>query len=264
MKKYSVLILLICILNTLINAQGVESKIALKKGNETYKNGSYDTSLSNYESSFLNDTSNFKAIYNKGNASFMKGDFDDARKNYNHYLNSSKDNIDKANAHFNIGNSYLTQYNKQVKEQSEQPNSEFLQNAIEQYKSSLRYNSDDNDARHNLSYAMRLIQQNKDQQNKDQQNKDQQNKDQQNKDQQNKDQQNKDQQNKDQQNKDQQNKDQQNKDQQNKDQQKVEKNQAKQQAMKNLDAVNSDEEKILLKVNRKKGDQKKKSKTKDW
>jgi len=239
MKKYSVLILLICILNTLINAQGVESKIALKKGNETYKNGSYDTSLSNYESSFLNDTSNFKAIYNKGNASFMKGDFEDARKNYNYYLNSSKDNIDKANAHFNIANSYLTQYNKQIKEQSEQPNSEFLQNAIEQYKSSLRYNSDDDDARHNLSYAMRLIQQNKDQQNKDQQNKDQQNKDQQNKDQQNKDQ-------------------------QNKDQQKVEKNQSKQQAMKNLDAVNSDEEKILLKVNRKKGDQEKKSKTKDW
>ena len=34
--------------------------------------------------------------------------------------------------------------------------------------------------------------------------------------------------------------------------------------MKNLDAINADEEKVLIKVNRKKGDQKKKSKTKDW
>jgi hypothetical protein len=38
----------------------------------------------------------------------------------------------------------------------------------------------------------------------------------------------------------------------------------REQALKNLDAINSDEEKVLLKVNRKKGDQKKKSKTKDW
>ena len=38
----------------------------------------------------------------------------------------------------------------------------------------------------------------------------------------------------------------------------------KQQAIKNLDAINGDEEKVLLKVNRKKGDQNKKSKTKDW
>ena len=33
--------------------------------------------------------------------------------------------------------------------------------------------------------------------------------------------------------------------------------------MKNLDAINGDEEKILMKMNRNKGD-KKKSKTKDW
>jgi len=34
--------------------------------------------------------------------------------------------------------------------------------------------------------------------------------------------------------------------------------------LKNLDAINGDEEKILMKVNRNKGDKKKKSKTKDW
>ena len=173
----------------------------------------------------------------------------------------------------------LTEYAKSIQENSGQsPNSDLLTNAVDNYKKSLRNNPTDEDARYNLSYAMKLLQQsqNQDQQNKDQQNKDQQNKDQQNKDQQNKDQQNKDQQNKDQQNKrKQQNKDQQNKDQQNKDQQKKEQQnkeqqqkqkqaQSKQQALKNLDAINGDEEKILMKVNRNKGDKKKKSKTKDW
>ena len=134
------------------------------------------------------------------------------------------------------------------------PNTSLLSNAVENYKNSLRNNPKDEDARYNLSYAMKLLQQNKEQQNKDQQNKDQQNKDQQNKDQQNKDQQNKDQQNKDQQNKDQ----------QKKDQQQEKQAQSKQQALKNLDAINGDEEKILMKVNRNKGDKKKKSKTKDW
>ena len=47
-------------------------------------------------------------------------------------------------------------------------------------------------------------------------------------------------------------------------QQKEKKAQSKQQALKNLDAINGDEEKILMKVNRNKGDKKKKSKTKDW
>ena len=238
MKNFtSILLFLVSILQIqFVYAQSIESKIALKQGNNTYKKGNYKNSLDNYESSFSLDTSNINAIYNKGNAAFMNGDFEKARSNFNSYLSATKNKEDKASAHYNIGNSYLTQYTKEAQNQSSQPNGEYLQNAVEQYKAALRHNSNDEDARYNLSYAMKLLQQNKDQQNKDQQNKDQQNKDQQNKDQ------------------------------QNKDQQKKEKQPAesKQQAMKNLDAINSDEAKVLMKVNRKKGDQKKKNKTKDW
>ena len=291
MKKLTYIFLIFTIFLGIneVKAQSIESKIALKEGNKTYKNGNYDTSLFNYQSSFLYDTSNMDAIYNKGNAALMSGNFEEARTNYNGYLQYAGTKIEKADAHYNIGNSYLSEYSIEVKNQQQPPNSDLLKSAVEEYKNSLRYNFNDEDARYNLSYAMKLLeqnknqenkdqqnkdqqnkdQQNKDQQNKDQKNKDQQNKDQQNKDQQDKDQQNKDQQNKDQQNKDQQNKDQQNKDQQNKDQQnkndkKPKEAQSKQQAMKNLDAINADEEKVLMKVNRKKGDQKKKSKSKDW
>ena len=224
-------------------AQDMMSKLRMKEGNEAYNSGEFLQSNDLYSQSFKNDTSNLKAAFNNGNSSFMSGDFESSRNNFNQYLQSNITKEEKSKAYYNIGNSYLTEYAKSAQENTGQsPNSDLLTNAVDNYKKSLRNNPTDEDARYNLSYAMKLLQQS---QNQDQQNKDQQNKDQQNKDQQNKDQQNKDQQNKNQ-------------------QQKEKQAQSKQQALKNLDAINGDEEKILMKVNRNKGDKKKKSKTKDW
>ena len=219
-------------------AQDMMSKLRMKEGNEAYNSGEFLQSNDLYSQSFKNDTSNLKAAFNNGNSSFMSGDFESSRNNFNQYLQSNITKEEKSKAYYNIGNSYLTEYAKSAQENTGQsPNSDLLTNAVDNYKKSLRNNPTDEDARYNLSYAMKLLQQS---QNQDQQNKDQQNKDQQNKDQQNKDQQNKNQ------------------------QQKEKQAQSKQQALKNLDAINGDEEKILMKVNRNKGDKKKKSKTKDW
>ena len=44
----------------------------------------------------------------------------------------------------------------------------------------------------------------------------------------------------------------------------IKQNKRRESIEKNLDAINGDEEKILMKVNRNKGDKQKKSKTKDW
>ena len=249
-----IFILLSCLCMTFYG-QDIESKLTMKKGNNAYLSGDYIQSNKLYNESLKMDTSNAKAAFNNGNSSFMGGDFEASRSNYAQFIESNNSKEEKSKAYYNIGNSYLTEYAKSMQDNNGQsPNTSLLSNAVENFKNSLRNNPKDEDARYNLSYAMKLLQQNKDQQNKDQQNKDQQNKDQQNKDQQNKDQQNKDQQNKEQQNKDQ----------QKKDQQQEKQAQSKQQALKNLDAINGDEEKILMKVNRNKGDKKKKSKTKDW
>ena len=248
MTKGISLIFFISISLTQAFAQDMMSKLRMKEGNEAYNSGEFLQSNELYSQSFKNDTSNLKAAFNNGNSSFMSGDFESSRNNFNQYIQSNITKEEKSKAYYNIGNSYLTEYAKSTQENSGQPpNSDLLTNAVDNYKKSLRNNPTDEDARYNLSYAMKLLQQS---QNQDQQNQDQQSKDQQNKDQQNKDQQNQDQQNKDQQNKEQ--------------QQKEKQTQSKQQAMKNLDAINGDEEKILMKMNRNKGDKKKKSKTKDW
>ena len=215
----------------------------------------------------------------------MAGKFEEARNYYKNYIDKSDSEEDKSKAHYNVGNSFLTEYAKETKETGKS-NGEYLQKAINEYKQSLRYNPQDKDARYNLSYATKLMQ--------NQKNKDQENKDQENKDQKNKDQENKDQENKDQENKDQKTKINKTKIKKTKIKKRIKRRQqvirtkgarskrtgkkrakgarrkkakqkeSKEQAIKNLDAINGDEEKVLLKVNRKKADQKKKSKTKDW
>ena len=260
------------------NGQTIESKLELNEGNQAYKNGDFNKSSSNYEKSLSKDEKNIAAFYNSGNASYMSGDFESARESFNSFISKTKSIEDKSKAHYNIGNSFLTEYAKEAKEKGQAPSSDILKNAIKEYQQSLRFNPNDEDARYNLSYAMKLLQnqEKQEQENKDQnkdQNKDNKDQDQKNKDdkenEDNKDQDQKEKKNQDQ--KEKEDKEKENKqEQENKKQEEKEKkqnpkpNETKEQAIKNLDAINNDEQKVLLKVNRKKGDQKKKSKTKDW
>ena len=281
-KKTYLGILFFIVASLQSHGQTIESKLKLNEGNQAYKNGDFNKSSSNYEKSLSEDKKNLAAFYNSGNASYMSGDFESARESFNSFISKTNNIDDKSKAHYNIGNSFLTEYAKEAKEKGQAPSSDILKNAIKEYQQSLRFNPKDKDARYNLSYAMKLLQ---DQEKQEQENKDQ-NKDQEDKENQdnkdNKEQDNKEKKGQDQKEKDGKDKekqaqkdkedkekekkqDQENKKQEEKDKkQNAKPNETKEQAIKNLDAINNDEQKVLLKVNRKKGDQKKKSKTKDW
>jgi Ca-activated chloride channel homolog len=281
-KKTYIGILFFIVASLQFHGQTIESKLKLNEGNQAYKNGDFNKSSSNYEKSLFEDKKNLAAFYNSGNASYMSGDFESARESFNSFISKTNNIDDKSKAHYNIGNSFLTEYAKEAKEKGQAPSSDILKNAIKEYQQSLRFNPKDKDARYNLSYAMKLLQnqekqeqenkdENKDQEDKkDQDNKD--NKEQDNKEKKDQDQKEKDgkdnekQDQKDKEDKEKENKqEQENKKQEEKDKkQNAKPNETKEQAIKNLDAINNDEQKVLLKVNRKKGDQKKKSKTKDW
>ena len=281
-KKTYVGILFFIVASLQFHGQTIESKLKLNEGNQAYKNGDFNKSSSNYEKSLSEDRKNLAAFYNSGNASYMSGDFESARESFNSFISKTNNIDDKSKAHYNIGNSFLTEYAKEAKEKGQAPSSDILKNAIKEYQQSLRFNPNDKDARYNLSYAMKLLQnqekqeqenkdQNKDQEDKEGQdkkdNKNQDNKENKDQGQKEKDGKNKEKQDqKDKEDKQEENKpDQENKKQEEKDKKKNPKpNETKEQAIKNLDAINNDEQKVLLKVNRKKGDQKKKSKTKDW
>ena len=238
-KKYICSLFLI-VVSLQFHGQSIESKMKLSQGNQDYKNGDFKKSSSSYEKSLSEDEKNIDAFYNSGNSSYMNGDFESARESFNSFISKTNNIDDKSKAHYNIGNSFLTEYAKEAKEKGKAPSSDILKNAVKEYQQALRYSPNDKDARYNLSYAMKLLQ---NQQKQDQENKDKDDKDQEN-------------------NKD---KDQQGEKDKEKDKKKDPKpNETKEQAIKNLDAINNDEQKVLLKVNKKKGDQKKKSKIKDW
>jgi tetratricopeptide (TPR) repeat protein len=152
------------------NGQTIESKLELNEGNQAYKNGDFNKSSSNYEKSLSKDEKNIAAFYNSGNASYMSGDFESARKSFNSFISKTKSIEDKSKAHYNIGNSFLTEYAKEAKEKEQAPSSDILKNAIKEYQQSLRLNPNDKDARYNLSYAMKLLQnqEKQEQENKDQ------------------------------------------------------------------------------------------------
>ena len=255
-KKYICSLFLI-VVSLQFNGQSIESKMKLSQGNQDYKNGDFKKSSSSYEKSLSEDEKNIDAFYNSGNSSYMNGDFESARESFNSFISKTNNIDDKSKAHYNIGNSFLTEYAKEAKEKGKAPSSDILKNAVKEYQQALRYSPNDKDARYNLSYAMKLLQ---NQQKQDQENKDK-DKDKDNKDQEDKDKDDKDQEN----NKDKDQQGEKDKEKEEKDKKKDPKpNETKEQAIKNLDAINNDEQKVLLKVNKKKGDQKKKSKIKDW
>lgn len=220
------------------------------KGNKEYRDRNYEQATAEYQKS-LELSPSAKASYNMANALYRQKKYKEAGSIYQSIASSAEDKMEKAEAYHNLGNAMLK--------------SKEIDKGIEAYKAALRNNPSDEATRYNLSYAMKLKQQ-EEEQKKDDQNKDDQNKDQeQNKDQQNQDQQKKDEQDK----KDQQNQDQ--KDQQQKEQEQEQQQQqpqpnevSKEDAARMLENLENDEQKTQQKIQMQ---QRKSSKVKienDW
>lgn len=190
MKKlhsYFTFLLLIC--PVFVHAQ----KRLVNKGNKLYEQKKYKEASATYQQALKNNPNYTPGLFNLGNSLYQQKNYDASRKIMNNTAKLSKDKNVKADAHYNVGNTYMQEQK--------------WDEAIEAYKQALRNNPQDEAAKYNLSYALAMKKkqnggggknndknknQDKQDQNKDQQNKnDQDQKDQQNKDQQNKDQQNK-------------------------------------------------------------------------
>ncbi|MCX8009535.1 MAG: tetratricopeptide repeat protein, partial [Ignavibacteria bacterium] len=135
------------------------------EGVELYKQKKYSDSEVNFRKA-LEKESNPITVFNLGDAYFKQKKYEDAIKSYQDVISKTDDRNLKAKSYYNIGNSNLL--------------SNKLTESIEAYKNSLKINPKDEDAKYNLSYAMRLLQMQKQNQQKNEQKKDQkQNQDQQ-------------------------------------------------------------------------------------
>ena len=223
MKIGGVLLICLCI-STWSQAQRKE----IVQGNTEYEGGRYHNAESAYKKSVEKAPQQFIGSYNLGNALYRQNKFDEASQQYLNASANNNVNDLQSKAMYNMGNSLLK--------------SEKYAESIEAYKKALRLNPKDEDARYNLSYAQKKLQQQQQQQDQNKDNKD--NKDK--KDQQKKDQQQdkKDQQKKDQEKQDQQKDDQAKQDQKKEEQKKQEPKQpklSKEEAERMLKALKNDE-----------------------
>jgi Ca-activated chloride channel homolog len=206
--------------------KGQDERKYIRQGNAEYEKSQYSESELLYRKAINASKSSSNAVFNLGDALYKQKKYDDASKKFEENFSSETDKTKKANSLFNLGNSMLK--------------SQKIEESINAYKSSLKLDPSNNDAKYNLAYAQDLLRKQQEQQ--QQQNKDQ-NKDQK-KDQKDK----QDQQDKNQQEKDKND----NKDQQ--PQQPQQQSISKEDAERLLSAIANDEAKVKEKVEKDKAE----------
>ena len=128
-------------------------KKLIKEGNNLYNDSSYNMAEMKYRKSLEKDQDYFNAAFNLADAIYKQNRFEESTSLFDALKDNARNNEDLARINHNLGNSYLKE-NK-------------LEEAIEEYKSSLRLNPNDEETRYNLAYAQKMKQQQDQQQDED-------------------------------------------------------------------------------------------------
>ncbi len=232
------LIIMTIIVSASILAQSERKMV--RSGNSQYDDGNYSEAEVRYRKALDENPNYYKGKFNLGDAMYKQENYEESGKLFNELAEANLSDEEKASVYYNLGNNLMK--------------AEKWSEAVEIFKRSLRLNPEDYDAKYNLEYARKKMNDQQQQQQNQDQNQDQ-NKDQDKQDQENKDQ-NQDQQDKDQDKEDQQqNQDKQDQkdQQQDKQQQQPQQQQiSKEDAQRMLDALKNDEKNTLQKLQKEK------------
>ncbi len=154
-----------------------ESRKDLRLGNKKYNKGLY-TEAENYYLKSLEKNKSIEADYGAGNAiqrqrPIIHSDLIEkmdsmATAFYENGLTNSTDNHSKLSMlYHNLGNLKYSEGLKDKKIQKLELSNRKFQEAVENYKSSLRLNPDDDETRYNLAMALYMIEKNKDEQSRE-------------------------------------------------------------------------------------------------
>jgi len=221
---------IVLIIQPFILAQGGRKYI--RQGNKDYEKELYQESELLYRKSLDKDQSSYEANFNLGDALYKQEKYEDASRRFLDLADERKDNMELGRLYHNLGNSLLK--------------GNRVQESIEAYKNALRNNPNDMDTKHNLAYAMNLLQeQQQSQQQQDQNN-----------------QENKDQQDQEQDQNQQQNQEDQKQEQM--DQEQREDQISEEDAKRILEALQQDEQKLLEEMKKQKARARRVAVLKDW
>ena len=166
-KQWATVLLLVLVCQT-VGAQTAHR--ALRKADRAYEAENYEEAEKGYGNALEADNS-AQGNYNLGNSHYEKGDYEEAAKRYEEAAGVAEDPNIKTRAYRNLGDAYFQQKD--------------YEKSIDSYKKSLRINPEDEEAKYNLSQALRYLQQQQQQQQQQQNNEQDENQDQENQDQQN-------------------------------------------------------------------------------
>ncbi|RYZ53643.1 MAG: tetratricopeptide repeat protein, partial [Sphingobacteriales bacterium] len=143
-KKKEIMKRFILFLLILSAAQDIlAQKAEVRSGNKLYQERKFTEAAAAYQSALQKNPTYAPAIFNLGTAQYQQKNFGGARQSFTNTAKVAKDRNVKADAHYNIGNSYM--------EEKE------WEKAIEEYKEALRSNPQDEAAKYNLSYAKAML-----------------------------------------------------------------------------------------------------------
>lgn len=226
----------------------------IRQGNRAYKNARIDSSKVDsslyrkaeidYRKALEEEPNSHDAMFNLGNAMYKQKKYEEAQRQFEVLTNAMNDKTKQANSFHNLGNTLLQ--------------SGRFEESVQAYKNALKLNPSDKETKYNLAYAKSKLKQQQNQQN--QQNNEQ-NQDQKEKEQQQNSQQQQQQQQQSQQQQAQQQQAQQQQGQQNKDDAKQI---SKEDAMRILQAMETDEKQLQEKLQRDKAKGQRKVVDKNW
>jgi len=227
------LYIFILLLPFLTNAQN--KKTHLRNGNNLYEDSLFNDAEMKYRKSLQKDQDYFTASYNLADAVYKQERFEESSSLFEGLIDNAKTKNEKAKLYHNLGNSLF----KQQK----------LKESIQAYKHALKNNPKDEETRHNLAFAQKMLQQQEENQQEQEENQEEKNEEEKGENQEEKQQQEQ--------------RDKQEQKQQEKQQQEKE-DMSKEDAEKMLEALQQQEKELQEKMQKKKVKGKKVKVLKDW
>jgi Ca-activated chloride channel homolog len=161
MTKYRSNIYLAQLIFMLLLSLSLSAQTGVRKdvraGNKAYQEGNYQRAERRYREALMRDGASLPGRYNLGGSLYRQERYDEAYGAYKQILGRETDSTTMSNIAYNFGNAAIQRYLQEDGRQGEM-RSKYLNESIEAYSKALRYDPNNEHARHNLTRALRYRQ----------------------------------------------------------------------------------------------------------